>query len=457
MLHAFSYNAFEDYNDVAPPVHSTVDYRPKRVPMADSRAHSTTRRLLHSASVPDELPLATEPPKPPTPTQHDIAAIEHSAFQGRMVALQVANEEATLRGQPWPNDKNIRFHLAARQSAVAEHAMQGERPDFGSDALAELLGEATEGVRRRVVEALEGAIKARRDSERSEATVLQSLRALPHMEEDNKAIALQLLVRCHRAGERLREAMFVLEKNTAEAQATYACDRRVLTTRLVAQREAVARSMAAELADVEDKGRLSITSLLARLKEKEEVHSREKHARDKTIGDLEDKATVIQCRLEAEHELRQSERGKFESTIRRLEGEVQRLGDALQHSQQSHTTDGVVLNAQVATMEAEAAAAKVEFEKRISKLEAERRADAISHAEKLTEVSMLADRREVAISRTKEVGEKEYKQLEAHLTRRLKLTESVNTIETQKLHKRIARLEQQLKAAKRTKSTGAEC
>jgi len=435
-------------------VHSTFDYRPKRGTADYRPVHATTRRFLSHQRLHGSALNSSASQRARTPGASDLQAIEHSAMAGRLIALQVANEEATLQGNSWPNDKNIRFHVAAKQSTVPVHELAAERPNFTSDALAELCDEGVEAVRRRIVDALEGAIKARRDSERAESTVLHSLRDMPHMDEDSKTLALQLLMRCHRGGERLREALFTLEKEAAQAQSVYACDRRVLATRLVAQREATGTVLCRELAEVESKGNLSLTALLGRLRETDHKRTCEAHAAEAELRELNQTLETTMLRLRAEVDGRAADRMHDDASIKRLEGENQRLGAELTLSQQQHQTDETTLRAQIAILETEAEVARASHQKQLQELQEQRRLDELAHTRQLEEVQKLADRRQFALDRSASANEKEYNRLETVLARKMRAVEQAKEVEVKKLNARVNKLEGLLLVARRQKSNG---
>ncbi len=468
MLHAFSYNAFEDYNNVPPPVHSSFDYRPKRVPIhATGALHPQTSRYL-SHSHPSDVDVGatmwepaspTTSPRPARPMKRDLNAIEQSALHGRMVALHVANEEATRSGVPWATDKTLRMHAAAKGTSGAAHEVlvstSPHRADFGSAALAELMDEGVEAVRRRVIEALESAVKARRDSERSEATVLHSLRAMPHLDEDSKALALQLLMRCHRAGERLRQAMYHLEMETAQAQSVYAGDRRVLATQLVAQREAVATTLTRELADAENgrsDSRRSIASLEQQLKHLERGRHENEGAFDARVRELEHRLDVAETKLAAEVETRAAAAVAFASSIQTLREENQGLRDTLSTTRQRAEAEQTTLAAQVASLEAEASEHRADTERRAMEAMRQRRDDEEAYQAQLAEARKIADHRQTALERAREASDLEYARLNSALTRKIKATEMTKEMEVKKLQHKIERLEALLTVARRQKA-----
>ena len=409
MLHAFSYNAFEDYNDVPPPTHSMYDYRPTRAPIDPQMSRRPSHAPSHS------IP-AMEDPKP---TKYDLYAVEQSALNGRMVALHVATEEATRSGTPWSTDKTIRMHVAAK-GTVNTHELFvssfGPYGDVGAAALAELMDEGVEATRRRVVEVLDGAFKARQESERSEAIALHALRAMPHLEEDTRALALQFLMRGHRSGERLRQATYALENETAQAQSVYAAERRMLATQLVAQREAVGTVLARELADCEngrDESRRSIAWLFEALKRFERERSGVVAAFDAHVAELEQKFEAIGTILA--RELADCETGgdKSRRSIQALREENQGLRDALSAAQESAAAEHKANSAKVARLEAEAAQHRRDTEKRARETLQQLRDLDQGHREQLKEVEELAELRKVALVRARETSDLEYARLNA--------------------------------------------
>lgn len=397
MLHAFSYNASEDYNDVPPPTHSTYDYRHTRALINPQ----TSRRPSHFNPAKED----------PQPTKHDLNAVEQSVLQGRMV-------------------------------------------DVGAAALAELMDEGVEATRLRVVEVLDGAFKARKESERSEAIALHALRAMPHLEEDTRALALQFLMRGHRSGERMRQAMYVLENETAQAQSEYAAERRMLATQLVAQREAVGTILSRELADCEngrDESRRSIAWLFEALKRFERERSGVVAAFDARVAELEQKFEAIGTILA--RELADCETGgdKSRRSIQALREENQSFRNALSAAQESAAAEQKENIAKVARLEAEVAQHRRDTEKRARETLQQLRDIDQGHREQLKEVEELAELRKVALVRARETSDLEYARLNAALTRTITATEMAKEREVKSMQKKLKKLEALLLAAQRSK------
>ena len=443
MLHAFSYNASEDYNDVPPPTHSTYDYRHTRALINPQ----TSRRPSHFNPTKED----------PQPTKHDLNAVEQSALQGRMVALHVATEEATRSGTPWSTDKTIRMHVAAK-GTVNTHELFvssfGPYGDVGAAALAELMDEGVEATRLRVVEVLDRAFKARKESERSEAIALHALRAMPHLEEDTRALSLQFLMRGHRSGERMRQAMYVLENETAQAQSVYAAERRMLATQLVAQREALGTILSRELADCEngrDESRRSIAWLFEALKRFERERSGVVAAFDARVAELEQKFEAIGTILA--RELADCETGgdKSRRSIQALREENQSFRNALSAAQENAAAEQKANSAKVARLEAEAAQHRRDTEKRARETLQQLRDIDQGHREQLKEVEELAELRKVALVRARETSDLEYARLNAALTRTITATEMAKEREVKSMQKKLKKLEALLLAAQRSK------
>jgi hypothetical protein len=326
--------------------------------------------------------------------------------------------------------------------------------DVGAAALAELMDEGVEATRLRVVEVLDGAFKARKESERSEAIALHALRAMPHLEEDTRALALQFLMRGHRSGERMRQAMYVLENETAQAQSVYAAERRMLATQLVAQREAVGTILSRELADCEngrDESRRSIAWLFEALKRFERERSGVVAAFDARVAELEQKFEAIGTILA--RELADCETGgdKSRRSIQALREENQSFRNALSAAQESAATEQKANSAKVARLEAEVAQHRRDTEKRARETLQQLRDIDQGHREQLKEVEELAELRKVALVRARETSDLEYARLNAALTRTITATEMAKEREVKSMQKKLKKLEALLLAAQRSK------
>jgi hypothetical protein len=261
-------------------------------------------------------------------------------------------------------------------------------------------------------------------------------------------------MRGHRSGERMRQAMYVLENETAQAQSVYAAERRMLATQLVAQREAVGTILSRELADCEngrDESRRSIAWLFEALKRFERERSGVVAAFDARVAELEQKFEAIGTILA--RELADCETGgdKSRRSIQALREENQSFRNALSAAQESAAAEQKANSAKVARLEAEAAQHRRDTEKRARETLQQLRDIDQGHREQLKEVEELAELRKVALVRARETSDLEYARLNAALTRTITATEMAKEREVKNMQKKLKKLEALLLAAQRSK------
>ena len=228
-------------------------------------------------------------------------------LQGRPVALKVASEEAATSAKQWASADAKRYSAVAKPGAPADFAHSG-----GGDALREMLDTALTAVGKRVGAAIAEGGRARAEQRQAEAEGGASLEEAfarckdPVAEHAVRKAAGALLIRHQRVGVKLRNALRTLEEEAAAMQATHAVDMRSLTTRLVAQRDAVAACVLGELETAEGEGAVSLRGLQAEVARL----TGELRARDATIDGLRAQLK------EAEGSFWRERRGGEEATAR---------------------------------------------------------------------------------------------------------------------------------------------
>lgn len=228
-------------------------------------------------------------------------------LQGRPVALKVASEEAATSAKHWASADAKRYGAVAKPGAPADFAHSG-----GGDALREMLDTALTAVGKRVGTAIAEGGRARAEQRQAEAEGGASLEEAfarckdPVAEHAVRKAAGALMIRHQRVGVKLRNALRTLEEEATSMQATHAVDMRSLTTRLVAQRDAVAACVLGELETAEGEGAISLRGLQAEVARL----TAELHARDATIDGLRAQLK------EAEGSFWRERRGGEEATAR---------------------------------------------------------------------------------------------------------------------------------------------
>ena len=297
-------------------------------------------------------------------------------LNGRVVAVRLASEDASQRGQPW-NVQDVRRFTALPRGP----------PDFTNDALRELLDQAEQAAARRVRDAVVEGTRARAESEQADTQGEANLEdAFAKVKEPVAELAARsavgkLLINSNRMTTKLRVALRCLEEEATAAQVTHAADLRSLAARLVAQRDAHTEVVLAELEHAESDGENSIASLLCRVRAlRGEIESR-----DATIGELRSELAGTQrtlreerCTRRADGERAVKDRKILSAEIERLEvrhaivlregcSHTEALATELMHEEAERAADA----AAAAAVLAEAAA---ERERKVSALEAKLKA-----------------------------------------------------------------------------------
>ena len=281
--------------------------------------------------------------------------VELESLKGlRTVSVRVASDEATRRGRPWSGEDVLRF------SSLQKATVPPPASAFHSDEMDEVAAQAVVAMTRRVEVAVYDAVRARAESERAEAeSLIQLEQAFPQrvgvevtpFEQNARMATRSILAQSARTATRLRVVLVRLEEEAASAMSVHASDVRACAARLVAQREALNATLVESIRNVEQDGELSISALLAQVKQLKDKASMDGSQAAEAVAALKTELAEVKQALKEEKIGRVMEYDRHTTTIRGLKADVARLESELAEEEREHKADVHYLAVELANEE----------------------------------------------------------------------------------------------------------
>lgn len=385
----------------------------------------------------------------------EVVTLVQDAAKGRRDAVGIAREEATQQGTPWQHNDSIHYESILQRSApTGLDDLVADKPEFMStlflsDDIRELLDLAGVAMRRRVVDAVEEASKARSESLHDEARLSDDVNSTSasapftkvHTQKKARMTALVMLSRGHKSAEKLRAALVRLEKEAVLAQRQHAGDLCSLTTRLVAQREAMVSVLTPEIGPAESHLQPQIRDHKQHLVECWELHLKQLEEKDRVIANLKREHAAEKSKLSEKIGTLVAKLHEVQSSLHLLEGEKAALEAPLATSRRQHMTDVQALKAELPKLEAEVQSQREEHATELAKSKALRRDEAEKFMARITDArsKLFLSTRE--LGRVRRENKREAKTIEAQLTQQWQKYDAKKAGEERMLRSRLQNMQ----------------